>query len=213
MTAPPLPTFIPQDAWYTLTTGNINPSEADSVPDITYLHPSSTPQGPVDGLVGSLDGAVIYLAGLASELDGGQKWLMWRAASMQVDDGVNTFCPFADATKPGRWINTGTPQSGPGAITTVQGVVAGADGEIASAVTQFITVFVKVRIAPLPMNLALPGSTFLGQQITVKDAEGDAGTYPITVGAPSIDGSPTDVLGTDYQERTYTWNGTEWSMS
>lgn len=214
MPTPPLPTFIPQDQWYNLTSGAINPSVAGTVPNITYLQPRSTALGDVDGLVGALDGMVIYLAGLASELDGGQKWLMWVAASMQVDDGVNTFNPWAVASTPGRWINTG-PASGlsPSAVTTIQVITAGGTSSIAAAITPFIQVFVKGRGSAGATTLNMPGSTFTGQSISVKDANGDAGTNNIIVVAASIDGAASDTLTFDYQERGYVWNGSEWSVS
>lgn len=210
---PPLPVFVPQAQWYTLESGNINPSIAGTVPNITYLQPSSTPQGDVDGLTGALDGMVIYLAGLSSELDGGQKWLMWVAASMQVDDGVNVFTPWADPTTPGRWVNTGTPQTGPGAVVSTQIILAGGTKVVAPTTTPYVNVFILGRDTSGDTTLDLPGSTFLSQSITVKDANGDAGTNNIIVVAPSIDGAASDTLTNDYQERAYVWNGSEWSVS
>jgi hypothetical protein len=213
MTTPPLPTFIPQDEWYNLTTGQINPSVASTVPNITYLQPASTVLGLVDGLTGALDTMIIYLAGLSSALDGGQKFLMWVAASMQADDGVNTFNPWADPTTPGRWINTGTPQAGPGATVSVQTIEAGGTKDISPTVTAFVTVYIQGRSTSGATTLNLPGSTFLGQAITVKDVNGDAGTDNIIVVAASIDGAASDTLTNDFQERGYSWNGTEWSIS
>ena len=58
MTTVPLPTFVPQDSWYALTTGNVNPSVADTVPNASYLLPRQTPLGLVDGLVGPLEEAL-----------------------------------------------------------------------------------------------------------------------------------------------------------
>jgi hypothetical protein len=84
MTAPPVPTVAAQDAWYELVVGNVNPSAADTVPNVTYLQPT----GDQPGLTGSLDGEIIYLAGLNSRLDGGQKFLMWDEASLAVQDLV-----------------------------------------------------------------------------------------------------------------------------
>jgi hypothetical protein len=213
MTSVPLPTFVPQDAWYTLTTGQINPSEADSVPNITYLHPSVTPQGEIDGVVGSLDGAIIYLAGLASELDGGQKFLMWIATSMQVDDGINVFCPFADPTKPGRWVNTLAGGGGAIPVQSVQIILAGGTKSVGAAPTTLVRVFVLGRDVAGATTLNMPGSTFAGQTFTIKDSNGDAGASNIIVVAPSIDGATSDTLANDYAERGYTWNGTEWSIS
>src|SRR5689334_3867727 len=109
MTAPPLPTFVPQDAWYSITTGGVTPSVADPVPDVSYLSPSSTPQGDVAGLVGPFDGAVIMLGGLAAIDDGGQKWLMWNATSFAQPDGQSIFNPNVSASTPGRWVPIGSP--------------------------------------------------------------------------------------------------------
>lgn len=212
MTAPPIPTFVPQDAWYNLTSGDINPSIADTVPNIVYLRPESTPKGMVDGLVGSLDGGLIYLQGLATQLDGGQKYLMWVANSLRADDGVNVFCPFADVSTPGRWVNTGSSGVGPGAVQSVQIVAAGSSAVIASSSTVFNQVFVKNRVTNAPTSLSLPGSKSLGQQFTIKDSQGDADTYNIAVSAPSIDGEVSDTLNMSYQERTYVWNGAEWAI-
>jgi len=212
MTAPPLPTFVPQTEWYNLTLGGINPSEADSVPNITYLQPSMTALGLIDGLVGSIDGGVIYLAGLVSELDGGQKWLMWSAASMAVDDGINVFTPWADPTKPGRWVNTAVATTST-PVSATQIIEAGGTSSITASVSSFNNVFVKGRAVAGATTLNLPGTAFLGQTFTVKDSNGDAGTSNIIVTAPSIDGATTDTIFGDYGERAYTWNGSEWSVS
>jgi hypothetical protein len=211
MTAPPLPTFIPQDQWYNLTTGQINPSEADTVPNITFLRPSSSPQGMIDGVVGSADGDLIYLAGVVSQLDGGQKFLMWVAASMQVDDGLNVFNPFAIVTKHGRWVSVQPTVQGN--IAAAQIILAGGSKIIASSTANSIRVFVKGRSVAGTSTLSLPTSTFLGQSITVQDSNGDAGTNNIIVVAASINGDVSDTLAANYAARTYTWNSTEWSIS
>jgi hypothetical protein len=213
MTSVPVPTFVPQDAWYALTLGNLTPNIADTVPLGVDLLPSIDANNQQnDGLVGALDGAVVYLAGLTSQLDGGQGWFMWVAASLRTSNGTTVFCPFVNASTPGRWISTGTANSGPGVVHEVQEFSGGADAVIAASNAPFVTVFIRGHIATGAMNLSLPGSAFLGQQFVVKDANGDAGTYNITVLAPSIDGSSSDVLSSDYQERTYTWNSAEWSV-
>lgn len=210
MTVPPLPTFVPQDEWYTLTTGNLNPSVAGTVPNITYLRPSSTPQGDVDGLTGALDGMILYLAGLSSQLDGGQKFLMWDESSLQADDGVNVFNPWVDTSTTGRWVATQTSGAGPGVTTSNQTISAGGTSDIAPAATQFINVYVGGRSVAGATTLNLPASTFQGQAITVKDANGDVGTDNIIVVAASIDGDTSSTLTFDYQSRTFTWNGVEW---
>lgn len=208
MTAPPLPTFVPQDAWYNITTGNFNPSVADPVPDASYLQPS----GGLDGLEGPLDGAVIMLAGIDSELDGGQKWLMWNATSLAADDGENVFCPFVDTSTPGRWVPIGAAVSGPGQIQSVQSIQAGQSTSIAASTATFVQVFVTgVRLANIATTLALPASTFLGQTFSVKDALGDSATYNVIVTAPAIDGQSSFTFYSNYQGQNFTWNGTEYS--
>lgn len=212
MASVPVPTFVPQDAWYKLTSGNLNPNIADSVPVGADLLPSTDPNNQQqDGIVGSLDGAVIYLAGFATQLDGGQGWFMWVAASLKVSDGKTVFCPFVDATKPGRWIATGTPNVGPGLLITTQTFTAGASHNIVSlGGAQICYVFVKGRSANLATTLNLPGTVTIGQQFIIKDAQGDAGTYAININGP-IDGGTADALVNNYAERSYVWNGTEFS--
>lgn len=208
MTAPPLPTFVPQDAWYTITTGNVNPSVADTVPDITYLQPD----GDQDGLEGPLDGAIIGLAGEVSTMDGGQKWLMWDADSLLADNGSTVFCPFTEPGNPGRWISLGAATSGPGVVQNVQSFEAGATHTITASTAVFIQVFVQGRAAAAVTTLNLPGSTFLGQTISVKDAEGDAGTWTISI-VGTIDGLASYDLVANYQGQNFVWNGTEWSAT
>lgn len=212
MTTVPLPTFVPQDSWYNLTTGNYNPSVADSVPDISYLRPS----GSQDGIVGPLDGAVIFLAGTATTMDGGQRSLMWDADSLDADDGQNIFCPFALTTTPGRWVSISTRSVVVNAnVVATRTIVAGTTDNVTASLAPFIQVFVKDRAAPgaTTVNLPSPFLTFEGQTISIKDAQGDASTYNITVVAPSIDGNPSFVFYADYQDQNFTWNGTEWSVT
>lgn len=213
MTAPPLPTFVPQDAWYTITTGNVTPSVADPVPDASYLQPISTVSGFVDGLVGPLDGAVIMLAGIDEELDGGQKWLMWDEDSLLPDDGANTFCPFVDSGTPGRWVNIGAPTQGPGVVVSNQMFNAGVTSSVVASVAPFINCFVNARTVDEETTINLPASTFLGQTVMVKDAVGDATTWPINIVAASIDGGASFVLVTDYAEIKFVWNGLGWSVT
>lgn len=208
MAAPPLPTFVPQDAWYNITTGNVNPSVADTVPNITYLQPD----GDQDGLIGPLDGAIIGLAGEAATLDGGQKWLMWDEDSLLADNGTTVFCPFVESGNPGRWISLGAATSGPGVIQANQTFAAGATHNIAATTAIFVNVFVLGRTAAAITTLNLPGSTFLGQTFSVKDAEGDAGTHSIFV-AGTIDGNDSFELLSNYQGQNFVWNGTEWSAT
>lgn len=190
----------------------ITPSEGDTVPNITYLRPSSTPLGLVDGLVGSGDGFIIYLAGTDTELDGGQAWLMWSAASMADDDGVTVFNPWAAVGTPGRWINTALNVTTASAVKQTQVLTAGGTKAVLAAKQPFIEIIVSGRSTTGGTTVTLPVSTFQGQEVSVKDANGDAGTYPLTVSAPSIDGSPTYVIGVNYGNASFVWNGTSWSV-
>lgn len=214
MTTVPIPTFVPQDSWYQLTTGNVNPSVADSVPDISYLRPMTTALGDVDGLVGPLDGAYVALAGTDTTFDGGQTWLVWVDNSLLADNGTTVFCPFVDTGTPGRWQALANPSAPTGPTVDVQYFEAGADYTIAARSAPFIQAFVRgARVANVVTNLTLPASTFPGQVVAVKDALGDATTYNINAVAPSIDGQPTFTLYTNYQGQNFTWNGTEWSAT
>jgi hypothetical protein len=205
----PLPTFIPQDAWYNLTVGGINPSVAATVPNISYLQPSSTPLGLVDGLVGANDEMLVFLAGLNTELDGGQKWLMWVAASMIADDGLNVFNPWAVSSTPGRWINAGDVINPGGIVVDIQTFAAGGTYSILPSGSNRIMVFVKGGAGATTLNM--PASTFVGQFVQVKDANGIAGTSNVTIAAPSIDGVGSFVLVANYASQSFTWNGAEWS--
>lgn len=209
MTAPPLPTFVPQDAWYRLTLGSINPSIADTVPDISYLLPSVDDTGAdIDGLVGGLDQGIVYLAGTSTQLDGGQKLLMWDADSLLPSDGVRVFCPFVDTSTPGRWLSTTVPRQN----YSLQEFEAGASYEVDGSAILFNIVLVKGRVANAQTTLVLPSNPTIGQTFQVKDAEGDAGTYNIVISAIGIDGDATNTLVADYQARSYMWNGSEYSI-
>jgi hypothetical protein len=211
MTAPPLPTFVPQTAWYNLTVGQINPSEADSVPNASYLQPQTLPTGTLTGLVGSSNGDLIYLAGLVTLLDGGQKWLAWVADSLQTPDNVNVFCPFPSTSTPGRWVNTAAPAS-PGASVFLQtSLGAGGTYNLVGVTNPLVYIFIKPAISA-PTTINMPGSPFPGQRYTFKDAAGIAGTYPITIQAASIDGETSYQLVANYAAITLTWNGSAWSV-
>lgn len=209
MTSIPLPTFVPQDAWYSLTKGNLNPNIADSVPTAADLLPAYDSTNTLqDGIVGSLDQAVIYLAGTSTPLDGGQAWLMWEASSLATSDGINVFCPFVDASTPGRWVNTSV-FGGIGVTVRAFTFLGGTTHTISPQTTPFIVIFVRGGTND-PTEINLPVTTFMPQQIRIKDANGNAATYPITIFG-SIDGATSDTISTDYAERTYIWNGSEWS--
>ncbi len=211
MVSVPIPTFVPQDAWYNLTVGAFTPSVANPIPAKSYLQPALQAGVLVNGLVGSFDGALIYLAGLVTELDGGQKWLLWNTNSLEVDDGVNTFNPFAVTSTPGRWLNAFSGTQIAAQVQATQIIPAGGSSAIAAATTSIVNVFVKGGAGT--KTLVLPVAAFNGQTFNVKDANGIAGVSPITVTAASIDGRTSDVIAVNYGSQSYVWNATEWSIA
>lgn len=208
MTAPPVPTTAPQDAWYTLTTGNINPSAADTVPNITFLGPT----GEQPGLVGSLDGEIIYLAGTAAKLDGGQQFLMWEATSLAVQDLKTVFNPWPVDTPgvPGRWVSVSVGQTfAGGQIITSGSVIA-----ILPSSAPVVNVLVNKTIGSLT-TLLLPINPGVWQVFRIKDRKGDASTNPITISGngSTIEGAPTYVIANDGGSTDLTWDGTEFMLS
>lgn len=201
MTSVPVPTVAPQDAWFMLTTGPVNPSQADSVPLAADLSYNSTTQ--TTGVVGALDNAVIFLAGLNSALDGGQKWLVWKATGVDTPDGVNVFCPFASTATPGRWVNAQSNVSS----ATIQTITAnGQNIQPSSLATVLVVVNKSVGSAT---TLPLPNGV-VNQAFTVKDGKGDAAANPITITAANIDGNTSIVIASNGGWLTLVWTGTQW---
>jgi hypothetical protein len=204
---PPIPTFVPQDAWYELTVGNYNPSEANSVPSAALL----SPQGGQDGLVGSLDGGLIYLAGSQSELDGGQQWLMWVAASLAVADEVTVFNPWVQAGVPGRWVaTTAAPAAmGPG------GQLVTAGGAAAVMPSTFSPVNVVVQLAaPAAVTIYLPSAPKQWQEFRIIDGWGIVDPDYITVNGNgnNINGVPSLVITTQGGVLKMVWSGTRFNL-
>jgi hypothetical protein len=209
MTAPPIPTFVPQDAWYGLTLGQINPSEADSVPNRTYLAPSGT----ANGLIGSLDGAIIYLAGGVVELDGGQRWLMWVAGSFALADNVNVFNPWAVPGTAGRWVNTQTAQTSAGG----QFVTGGSTYTVQPPPGGVVTTYVIVnKVFGSPTTLLMPTAVQVGQwqEFVIKDGKRDADVNPITIdgNGGTIDGLARIAIAVAGGSITLVWNGVEYNQ-
>lgn len=178
MTSVPIPTFVPQDAWYALTVGNINPNIADSVPNVSYLSPSAGQ----NGLIGSLDGGLLYVAGTSSELDGGQDWYMWVAASTTPANGQSVFNPYIITGTPGRWISATVPT----VIGTRQEVTAGSSVSILPVLNPIVNIYVNKTVGSAT-TLIMPSAPVDQQEFRVFDAKGDAGTNPITL----VSGSTT----------------------
>jgi len=106
-----------------------------------------------------------------------------------------------DGTK---WMATTTGEAGSvlGAtivVTAGQVLPAGFDG----------TVLVE---AAAPLIVTLPSAPTVGQAVTIKDAAGNAGTYPITVsgGGALIEGMPTLVINFNYGWAALLFSGGGW---
>jgi hypothetical protein len=204
---PPIPTFVPQDAWYALTAGNYNPSEANSVPNATYLSPANGQ----NGLIGSLDGGLIYLRGNVNDLDGGQQWLMWIAASMLAADQTTVFNPWVALGVPGRWIATtqSAAQMGPGGQVVVTG------GAAAVAISTFSPVNVIVKLsAPAPVTVYLPSAPRLWQEFRVIDGYGIVDPNFITVNGNGqlISGLPARLITPGGGPLRVVWGGTQYNL-
>jgi hypothetical protein len=66
--------------------------------------------------------------------------------------------------------------------------------------------------AAAPLTVTLPPAPSVGQTVTVKDALGNAGTYPITItgDGPSIEGVVTLVLQYNYSWVNLIFTGSQW---
>lgn len=60
------------------------------------------------------------------------------------------------------------------------------------------------------ITITLPAGPVPGQTLKFKDALGNAGTYPITIGGASIDGNPSYVLMSNYMSLELFWMGAQW---
>jgi hypothetical protein len=207
MTAPPVPTVAPQDAWYELTVGNVNPSAADTVPNVTYIQPT----GEQPGLVGSLDGEIVYLAGLHARLDGGQKFLMWDEASLAVQDLVNIFNPWPLSTPgiPGRWISTNILQNASGG----QVIVAGTNIDILPTNILVNNILVNKTVGS-PTTLNMPTLVGQWQEFVIIDGKGDASINPITISSPviPINGTTSYVIVNDGGTARFTFDGSQFRV-
>jgi hypothetical protein len=207
MTAPPVPTVAPQDAWYELTVGNVTPSAADTVPNVTYIQPT----GEQPGLIGSLDGEIVYLAGLNARLDGGQKFLMWDEASLAVQDLVNIFNPWPLSTPgiPGRWISTNILQNASGG----QVIVAGTNIDILPTNILVNNILVNKTVGS-PTTLNMPTLVGQWQEFVIIDGKGDASINPITISSPviPINGTTSYVIVNDGGTARFTFDGSQFRV-
>jgi hypothetical protein len=63
--------------------------------------------------------------------------------------------------------------------------------------------------------ITLPPTPTTGDRIFIKDSDGSAATYPITIqgaGAAPIDGATTYVIAYRYGAARFIWSGTRWSL-
>ena len=63
------------------------------------------------------------------------------------------------------------------------------------------------------MTITLPPGPGVGQTLKFKDAQGNAGTYPITLqgaAGATIDGNPHYLLMSDYMSLEVFWMGDQW---
>lgn len=95
--------FVPGAQWVKLVSGSISVSAAIAVPNGAFLHTD----GVNNGIIGPQDGAIIFLAGINTTKDGGQRIFMWDANSLAGGDQVNIYNPWVDNGTPGRWRRLG----------------------------------------------------------------------------------------------------------
>lgn len=213
MTLPPPPVItlaVPVLGWYSVQSGGLQTSQFLSVPNASYL---SSPDGVNPGLVGVADGSIAHLAGITSTMDGGQNLIMWDADSLAIPDGVTVWNPYPSAGVPGRWLAQLQPKA-----SVSQIVVTGTIIQLSPA-----TELVSVRKqTPSPTTILLPAmaTANLGQTISVSDANGVSGAFPITVtntdGAligPTTLASNADVINQNGATHNYTPDGVGWVRS
>ena len=96
-----------------------------------------------------------------------------------------------------------------GLSKTVQIVTSGSTATMLSTNSM-----IKIALTtPGVITVSLPSSPVVGQHYLVKDAAGNAQTYPITVTAPSgtIDNAASATLNVNYEDLGFMFDGTNWS--
>lgn len=208
MPTPPVPVDAPQTSWYELTVGAINPSAADTVPNVSYIQPT----GEAPGLLGSLDGEIIYLAGMTSRLDGGQKFLMWDEASLAVQDLITVYNPWPLSTPgvPGRWISTNVLQNASGG----QIIISGTTVDILPSTLLIANIVVNKTIGS-PTTLNMPTLVAQWQEFVIVDGKGDAATNPITIASATIpiNGTTSYVIASDGGTVRFTFDGNQFRVT
>jgi hypothetical protein len=222
----PLPTFPPQDEWYRLTVGQLNPSFFGTVPNYTFLHPSvDVNNQQIDGIIGGLDGGVLLVIGAAHQIDGGQGFYMWSTLSMAVDNPPLVFNPYVVTDTPGRWLlvpfggggggGGGGPVISEQIITNTSPAVSPGVFQLAVAVTPFVEVISRYTLGNATLLLPLTMPT--PQKWGIKDDTGVTSGATITVNGNGllIDGQATQTFGNDEVGWGYMgvmWNGAEWNV-
>lgn len=74
---------------------------------------------------------------------------------------------------------------------------------------------VSIGTIAVPFTINLPASPTTGDTYTIKDANGSAGLFNITVSGNgnNIDGSASILISTNYTEANFVYNGTSWISS
>lgn len=70
---------------------------------------------------------------------------------------------------------------------------------------------VLVNTGTSGLQVFLPSLVPTGFTVTIKDNTGNLATYPLGV-IGAIDGATNNVMSTNYQSRTFMWNGTQWNV-
>jgi hypothetical protein len=207
MTAPPVPTVAAQDAWYELVVGNVNPSAADTVPNVTYIQPT----GDQPGLTGSLDGEIIYLAGTATvsmavRSSSCGKRPVWpsRISSTYSTPGRFRLLAFpVDGSRP-----TSSKRSSSGQIITSGSVI-----DILPT-NQLTTNILVNKTVGSPTTLNMPTLVAQWQEFVIIDGKGDASINPITISSPTIviNGGTSYVIASDGGTVRLTFDGAQFRI-
>jgi hypothetical protein len=124
--------------------------------------------------------------------------------SMPVAGATHTEAGLTWRWVPPRWIATTSP---PPELLPPQVLVVTASQVLPSGFTG--NVLVQAAAA---LTLTLPPIPIAGQAVTIKDAVGNAGSYPITVNGNSvtIEGTATLVINFNYGWLSLVYGGTQW---
>ena len=141
----------------------------------------------------------VAVLGAVTPGDGGQGMFWWNSLSTAPDNNASVIVPFGNTQ--GAWIRL--PVALPVGANTVRYVLTGTS-DTAMASDSIIAWDSPVAA---DKTETLPAPTTAGQTFTVKDADGNVATYPITVttAAGSIVGD--DVIDTPFGSLTFVADG------